>query len=109
MSNAQAVAVDEHDYLAVVFIGAGSSYGRSPDKETAIDNCMRALRDWNSIYKLEGHTFTVNVLDVQGWDQVAWGHNGFFGKNPGDAKATKLDLPVEWIEKVYPEKKRRRR
>ena len=109
MSNAQAVAADEHDYLAVVFIGAGSSYGRSPDREKAIELCMRSLRDWGSYYVLEGHTFTLNVLDVKGWDSVIWSHSGFSGKNPGDEKYTKLDLPIEAVERVYPEKKKRRR
>lgn len=109
MSNASAVATDVHDYLAVVYIGAGSSYGRSPTKEQAIENCMRALRDWNSIYVLEGHTFTLNVLDVQGWDKVLWDHRGFHGKNPGDEKYTDLDLPIEHVERVFSDKKKRRR
>jgi hypothetical protein len=101
--------VEKHDYLAVVFIGAGSSYGRSGNKEVAIENCMRALKDWGVYYKLEGHKFTVNVMDVNGWDTVAWDDRGFWGKNPGDAKATKLELSIEQIERVYPEKKKRKR
>lgn len=96
------------DYLAVAFIGVGSSYGRAPEKEKAIENCMRALRDWNTYYKIEGHEFTLNVLDVDGWDTVYWGHDGFWGKNPGDAKGTKLDIPIEHVKRVFSAKKRKR-
>ena len=75
----------------------------------AIENCMRALRDWGTYYDIEGHTFTLNVLDGNGWDTVKWGHDGFRGKNPGDEKYTKLDLPIEVVERVYTSKKTRKR
>ena len=102
------VANRAHDYLAVVFIGAGSSYGRSSNKETAIDNCMRALKDWTVYYELEGAAIKLNILDVQGWETVYWGADGFWGKNPDDAKGTKLDLPIERVERIFSSKKKRR-
>lgn len=100
----------KHDYLAVVFIGAGSSYGRSGNKEVAIETCLRALKDWSVYYKIEGETFKVCVLDVHGWETVAWDDRGFWGKNPGDAKATKLETSnMEIIERTIPERKKRSR
>lgn len=96
------------DYLAFVLIGGGSSWGRSPNKEIAIDNCMRSLRDWETYFKIEGQTMKVNVMDVDGYDTVVWEGRGVFGKNPGDEKMTKLERDIEVIDKVYTKKRKKK-
>lgn len=70
------------DFLAVTMIGAGSSWGRSPDKETAIQNCVEYLiEDWSSLYRLEGMEKTVTVFSVEGHDRVWWDERGIHGDN----------------------------
>jgi hypothetical protein len=75
------------DFLAVTLIGAGSSWGRSPDKETAIQNCVEHLiEDWSALYLLQGMAKTVTVYNVEGHDEVWWDARDVYGKNPDAPK-----------------------
>jgi hypothetical protein len=40
------------DYLAIIYIGGGSSHGRAPDKEKAITTALKNLRDWQSLFQV---------------------------------------------------------
>src|SRR4051794_14398284 len=88
-------AIDtKHDYLAIIPIGGGSSWGRSPDKETAIKNAITALRDWTCYYKLANTEVTINVVDVQGYGKRHWGEypgGWLYGTN----EATGEDEPIK--------------
>lgn len=88
-----------HDYLAVIFIAGGSSWGRSPKKEEAIKNAVRIYKsDWGKLFKIKrGDNVVVNVLDVFPHDQVAWDSRGFW---TGDDE--KLDRKVEIINRIVP-------
>lgn len=103
----------EHDYLAFILIGGGSSYGRSPDKEKAIDNCLRALKDWSHLFEVDDVDVVLNVVDVIGYNTVAWGHDGVRGwkeGEPQDGKAERITAEIERVERhTAPAKKRRRK
>lgn len=96
------------DWLAFILIGAGSSYGRGPDKEEAIKNAIRSLRDFSSLYKVADVDVVLNVIDVQGYDTVTWAHDGVFGRPEGkpEAKAERIDREIERVERHTPKWKR---
>ena len=98
----------EHDYLAFILIGAGSSYGRATDKETAIKEALRSLRDWKHLYKVSDVDVVLNVVDVQGYDRVTFAYDGVFGvpeATPG-AKGQRIDREIERVERRRPKFKR---
>jgi hypothetical protein len=66
-------SVAQTDYLAIILIGGGSSWGRSPDKEEAIKLALRNYRDWGGHFDIWGKEVTLNVIDVKGYDHVHWG------------------------------------
>jgi hypothetical protein len=82
-----------HDYLAVILIGTGSSWGRAPVKEEAVQNAIRNYRDWGVYYKVADTDVIVNVVDVGGFDVVSWDDRGVYGKRDGES--VKLDRPIE--------------
>jgi hypothetical protein len=92
----------KHDYLAIIYIGGGSSWGRAPVKETAIKNAITALRDWRSLFKVADVEVTVNVVDVTGYGQVTWSHHGFDGVNEKTGKDEHFDPPVELVKRTTP-------
>jgi hypothetical protein len=99
------------DYLAVILIGAGSSYGRSPDKEEAIRMALRSVSDWRGMFNVDGVEFGINVVDVSGYSSCSWGaypKNWLWGVN----EATGVDEPimrdVEVIKRTTPARKKRR-
>ena len=51
---------NSHDYLAVILIGGGSSWGRSPDKEEAIRRAIANYRDWDVYYKVANTEVIIN-------------------------------------------------
>ena len=69
----------QQDYLPIILIGGGSSHGRGPDKEKAIDNAIRFLRDWESMFDVADIEVPVNVYNVTGYDRVVWGADGMHG------------------------------
>lgn len=97
----------DHDYLAIVLIGGGSSWGRSPDKEKAIENCIRSLRDWDRFYKVSDVDVEINVIDVIGYDEVSWSSNRFHAKKEGSDQWEQVDFPIERIVRHTPKYRRR--
>jgi hypothetical protein len=99
-----------HDYLAVILIGGGSSWGRSPDKEEAIRGAIRNYRDWDSIYKVSDTDVVVNIIDVKGYDQCSWGAypGGWLrGKNEATGETENIDRQIESVKRHTPKWRRR--
>jgi hypothetical protein len=86
------------DYLAVILVGVGSCWGRSPNKEMAIKNCLRAYKqDAGSIFKIaKGDEVIVNVIDVAPHDEVSWDNRGIW---VGDQK---LERKIEQVHRSVP-------
>lgn len=99
----------ERDYLAVILIGSGSSWGRSPDKEDAIKRALRAYRDWDSLFDIYDKDVLINVVNVAGYSDCRWGGypgGWMYGKN----EATGADEPIKRkIEHVTRRMEKRRR
>lgn len=98
----------QHDYLAFILIGAGSAYGRGPDKEAAIKTAIKELRGWRQFYKVDDVDVVVNVIDVNGYDTVIWGYDGVWGVPEGNPEAPKEEVkaPIERVERHTPKWKR---
>ena len=94
-----------HDYLAVILIGGGSSWGRSPDKETAIKRAITALRDWTAYYQLSNTEVTINVIDVQGFGDCSWGghtEGWMHGISEATGQSEAIKRPVEQVKRQTP-------
>ena len=93
------------DFLAIMMIGAGSSYARGPDRQDTIDRCAKiAVSDWGSLYDMSGKETTINVVDVTGYEKIWWDSRGVHtAEDPKDDAV----LPVEQV-KVTLHKHRRR-
>jgi hypothetical protein len=99
------------DYLAIIPIGGGSSWGRSPDKEEAIKNAVNAFRDWGVYYDVSGIEVTINVIDVQGYGECSWGgHPGghIHGANETTGSDEAIKRPIEHVKRITPKWKRRK-
>ena len=99
---------NNEDYLAIIPIGAGSSWGRSPDKEVAIKNAVTALKDWTVYYDLSGVEITINVIDVMGYGTVVWDNRGVHGKNEMTGIDETITRPIEHVKRVTPKWKLRK-
>ena len=76
------------DYIAIIYIMGGSSYGRADTIQEAVDNAARAFTgDWGSMFDVFGHECPVNVFDVTGFDQIVWDHSGTYAPGPDDNDA----------------------
>jgi hypothetical protein len=95
------------DYLAIIRIGGGSSWGRASNKEKAITTALKALRDWQSLFEVSDIEVVVNVVDVEGYDVVQWHVDGFHGKKPGADTFEKFNPPLEYTNRRTPRFKRR--
>jgi len=94
---------EKKDWLAIILIGAGSSYARGPDREDTISRCGKiAVSDWSTLYDLAGKETTVNVVDVTGHDEVWWDSRGVWS---GDKL---IEASVEQVTVTLPKAKRRR-
>src|SRR3954469_1155740 len=82
------------DYLAIIYIGGGSSHGRSSDKEKAITRALKALRDWQSLFQVSDIDVRVNIIDVEGYGHVSWTGHGLEGRNEATGENEKIDRPV---------------
>ena len=71
---------EKRDYVAVVFVGSGSTYYRCDDKVKAATLAMEfAKRDWRDFYEFgKRQTRQINVWDVTGHDKVVWDFGGMF-------------------------------
>jgi hypothetical protein len=96
----------KRDWLAIILIGAGSSYARGPDREDTIDRVVRiAASDWGGLYDLSEKEAVVNVYVVTGFDSVWWDTRGVHtAERPEDD----ADLPHEVVRRTFPKAKRRR-
>lgn len=89
---------DKKDYIAVILIGAGSSYARGPDRDDCLKRVTRiAFSDWKSLYDLSGKEATANVVDVTGYDKVWWDARGFHVDADPEP-----ELPVEQVKVTFP-------
>jgi hypothetical protein len=61
------------EYLAILPIGAGGSYGRGETPEAAADRCAKiAVADWSSLYDMHGKTVKMSVYDISAHPDVWW-------------------------------------
>jgi len=100
------------DYFAIILIGGGSSWGRAPDKETAIKNAVRSLRDWSVYYDVSNIEVTINVIDVTGYasvDAAAGRPNWLHGTNEATGNYEPIERPVEVIKRTTPKWRVKRR
>lgn len=86
------------DYLAVILVGVGSCWGRSPDKEAAVKNALRIYKkDAGSMFKIrKGDKVVVNVVEVSPHDEVSWETDGLW------ADGEKLDRKIEQEHRIVP-------
>lgn len=99
------------DWLAVILIGGGSSFGRDPDKERAIDIAIRNYRDWDHLFIVSDRDVTLNVVDVIGYGNLSWGAypDGWLrGISEATGKDEKITRPVEQVIRRTPKWKTRR-
>lgn len=91
------------DFIAIIMVGAGSSYARGPDRDDCIDRVKRmVVADWSSLFDLAGKEAIVNVVDVTGHERVWWDHRGVHVE--GDPEPT---LPIEQVKVTLPQRRRR--
>jgi hypothetical protein len=98
------------DYLAVIPIGGGSSFGRAPDKEAAIKNAITGLRDWTALFDLSAKEVTINVVDVDGYGDCSWGGypgGWLHGTNEATGKDEAIERPIEYVKRVTPKWRRK--
>ena len=71
---------EEKDFIAVIFIGAGSEYFRCGDPIEAATKCLRGLKlNWRHLFCLSAtKTWRVNVWEVTGRDSVYWDLSGLY-------------------------------
>lgn len=92
-------------------MGGGSSWGRSPEKETAIKNAITALKDWHVYFNVSGIEVTVNVIDVQGYGSCSWGGypGGYVhGTNEATGVDEAIKRPIDHVKQMTPKWKRRK-
>ena len=90
------------DYLAIIMVGGcAGSFARDPDKAKAIAAVARIFkRDFRNYYKLpKGQTITINVIDVTGYDEIAWDESGFYIGSVEGAK--RIDRPIERVVHTF--------
>lgn len=110
MSNAQAVAAESHDYLAIIRMGVGSAHGRSPDKEKAIAYCIQELKHWGHLFDVADKEVTINVVDVIGYGDCDWGDypdHWLHGTNEATGKDEAIRRDVEKVKRRTPKWKKR--
>lgn len=90
------------DYLAIIYIGGGSTHGRAPDKEKAITLALKYVRDWRALFEVSNIPIIVNVIDVQGYGDVSWGVGGLEGRNEETGAYEKIDRPVSTTTRRTP-------
>ena len=83
----------EKDYLAIVLIGGGSSYGRGPTEDEAVKLATTYLvSDWKHLYNLSGAEVKVNLYEVTGNDQVWWDDCGVHADNEAEHPIKTLEM-----------------
>lgn len=77
------------EYLAIFLISAGSSHGRAPTIEEAVENCLEAAREWESLFEIDGKPAKLGIYDVTGLGDLWWDHRVW---------AEGRDEPVDLLE-----------
>lgn len=73
---AQKAEALEPDYLAICWIGAGSSYVRHKDKYQAVVLLReRIVSDWGSVFDIHGKEVEFGIFDVSGHESLWWDYN----------------------------------
>jgi len=98
------------DYLAIIPIGGGSSWGRAADKEVAIQNAIKSLKDWDSLFEVANIDITINVVDVDGYNDCDWmSPFGLRGTNVKTGHHERIERPVEYVNRQTPKWHRRKK
>ena len=98
------------DYLAVIYIAGGSSHGRSPDKEKAINLALQYFNDWDSLFLLTERDLEIQVVNVDGYGQCFWDHRGMHGINEATGKEEDISPDrAEIVTRHFVPRKRRKR
>lgn len=93
------MTIMKKDYLAIIRIGGGSSYGRDASIFDAVESAIRiCLLDWSRYYELEGRTLSVQVLDVSGRTDLGWDDQGVYCTDTGDTVE-----PLKFVTVQLPE------
>jgi hypothetical protein len=89
------------DYLAWVNIGTGCSWSRYPTKSGAIEVAVNLLRDWAKLYDVWDKEVTVNVIEVTGFGDLVWDHEGVHGvpEDSKDGKYITIDRTIERVKR----------
>jgi hypothetical protein len=91
------------DYIAIVRIGGGSSYGRGATVDEALARCTRAVRDWDRLFAVYEVPIKAAIYDTTGIDAVHWDEGGTFATDTGEQIKLK-----ELVEFTLPTPKGRR-
>lgn len=86
------------DYLAIIRIGSGSSYGRDASIFDAVEHAIRiCILDWSRYYVLENSGIKVQVFDVTGRDELEWDDHGVYCNETHETleplKVISVDMP----------------
>lgn len=93
----------QKDYLAIILIGGGSSYGRADSEDEAVSRAITALYDWSHLYQIDGAEVTVNLYDVTGNDQLWWDDCGVHADREADFPITTLEMRIIQMPDERPE------
>jgi hypothetical protein len=97
---------EKRDWLAIILIGAGSSFARGPDREDTIRRVVSiCASDWGGLFDLSEKPVSVNVYDVTGFEKVWWDHAGV---HTADDPKDDAELPHEVVQRTFPKRKARR-
>jgi len=92
------------DYLAIVRIGGGSSYGRGETIDEAVRLCKMAVRDWDHLFGVYEVPIKAAIYDTTGIDAVHWDEGSTFATDTGE------QIPLkELVEFILPAPKGRRK
>lgn len=68
---------DSRDFLAIIFIGCGSSWARAGTSLEAIEQAKKACEiDWGSIFTFSDEPALINVFDAEGVNGWRADHRG---------------------------------
>ena len=86
------------DYLAIIRIGGGSTFGRDESIFDAVEHAVRiCILDCHRYYQLEGARLSVQVFDVTGRTELTWDDQGVYCTDTGETvkplKVIAVQLP----------------
>ena len=86
------------DYLAIIRIGGGSTFGRDESIFDAVEHAVRiCILDCHRYYQIEGARLRVQVFDVTGRTELTWDDQGVYCTDTGETvkplKVIAVQLP----------------